>query len=100
MINKRAEFLRLSREHSELDPLVRGPPRGGGAGADPAITQGSRDDKTAILAIRAGTGSDEAALFAGDLYRMYSRFAERHGWKLEVMSLSEGTSGGFKEVIP
>ena len=57
------------------------------------------DGKNAILEIRGGTGGDEAALFAGDLYRMYSRFAERHGWKLEVMSLSEGTSGGFKEVI-
>jgi len=57
------------------------------------------DGKNAILEIRGGTGGDEAALFAGDLYRMYTRFAERHGWKLEVMSLSEGTSGGFKEVI-
>jgi len=57
------------------------------------------DGKNAILEIRGGTGGDEAALFAGDLYRMYARFAERHGWKLEVMSLSEGTSGGFKEVI-
>jgi peptide chain release factor 1 len=57
------------------------------------------DGKNAILEIRGGTGGDEAALFAGDLYRMYTRFAERQGWKLEVMSLSEGTSGGFKEVI-
>ncbi|HEY0483563.1 MAG TPA: peptide chain release factor 1 [Kofleriaceae bacterium] len=57
------------------------------------------DGKNAILEIRGGTGGDEAALFAGDLYRMYTRFAERHGWKLELMSLSEGTSGGFKEVI-
>jgi peptide chain release factor 1 len=57
------------------------------------------DAKNTIIEIRAGTGGDEAALFAGDLYRMYSRYAERQGWKLEVMSLSEGTSGGFKEVI-
>ena len=57
------------------------------------------DGKNAILEIRGGTGGDEAALFAGDLYRMYSRFAERHGWRMEVMSLSEGTSGGYKEVI-
>src|SRR5258708_33544574 len=57
------------------------------------------DGKNAILEIRGGTGGDEAALFAGDLYRMYTRFAERHGWKLEAMSLSEGTAGGFKAVI-
>ncbi|HET9623629.1 MAG TPA: peptide chain release factor 1 [Kofleriaceae bacterium] len=57
------------------------------------------DGKNAILEIRGGTGGDEAALFAGDLYRMYTRFAERQGWKLEPMSLSEGTAGGFKEVI-
>ncbi len=57
------------------------------------------DGKNAILEIRGGTGGDEAALFAGDLYRMYTRYAERQGWKLEVMSLSEGTAGGFKEVI-
>ena len=57
------------------------------------------DGKNAILEIRAGTGGDEAALFAGDLYRMYSRFAERQGWKMEPMSMSEGSSGGMKEVI-
>ncbi len=57
------------------------------------------DGKNAILEIRAGTGGDEAALFAGDLYRMYSRFAERQGWKVEMMSMSEGTAGGMKEVI-
>src|SRR5215831_10457641 len=57
------------------------------------------DGKNAILEIRAGTGGDEAALFAGDLYRMYSRFAERQGWKIEVMSMSEGAAGGMKEVI-
>ena len=57
------------------------------------------DGKNAMVEIRAGTGGDEAALFAGDLYRMYTRFAERQGWKLEVMSMSEGTSGGMKEII-
>src|SRR5512139_2881524 len=55
------------------------------------------DGKNAILEIRGGTGGDEAALFAGDLYRMYTRFAERQGWKLDVMSMSEGASGGMKE---
>ncbi|HEX7703616.1 MAG TPA: peptide chain release factor 1, partial [Kofleriaceae bacterium] len=57
------------------------------------------DGRNAILEIRGGTGGDEAALFAGDLYRMFVRYAERQGWKVEVMSISEGTSGGMKEVI-
>jgi peptide chain release factor 1 len=57
------------------------------------------DAKNVILEIRAGTGGEEAALFAGDLYRMYTRFAERQGWKLDVMSLSEAAQGGLKEVI-
>jgi peptide chain release factor 1 len=58
-----------------------------------------RDEKNVIVEIRAGTGGDEAGLFASDLYRMYTRYAERQNWKPEVMSLSEGTMGGFKEVI-
>ncbi len=57
------------------------------------------DEKSAILEVRAGTGGDEAALFAGDLFRMYSRYAENKGWKVEVMSLSDGTLGGIKEVV-
>jgi peptide chain release factor 1 len=57
------------------------------------------DDKNVIVEIRGGTGGEEAALFAGDLYRMYTRYAERQGWKLEVMSLSEAGQGGLKEVI-
>jgi peptide chain release factor 1 len=57
------------------------------------------DEKNVLLEIRAGTGGDEAALFAGDLFRMYSRFAERQGWKLEVISLSEPGIGGIKEAI-
>lgn len=57
------------------------------------------DDKNIILEIRAGTGGDEAALFAGDLFRMYSRYADSRGWKVEVMSLSEASAGGCKEVI-
>ena len=58
-----------------------------------------QDSKNAILEIRAGAGGDEASIFAGDLFRMYSKFAERKGWKFEINSQSEGTSGGFKEVI-
>jgi peptide chain release factor 1 len=57
------------------------------------------DEKSAILEIRAGTGGDEAALFAGDLFRMYSRYADLKGWKVEVVSVSEGTAGGYKEIF-
>ena len=58
-----------------------------------------QDSKNAIVEIRAGTGGDEAAIFAGDLYRMYLKFAESKRWKTELVDLNEGTSGGFKEVI-
>ncbi len=57
------------------------------------------DDKSAILEVRAGTGGDEAALFAGDLVRMYLRYAEIHRWKVEVMSASEGEVGGYREFV-
>ncbi len=57
------------------------------------------NERDTLVEIRAGTGGDEAALFAADLYRMYSRFAERQGWKTETVSLSEGNVGGLKEVI-
>ena len=57
------------------------------------------ENASAILEVRAGTGGDEAALFAGDLFRMYQRYAALHGWKLEVEDISEGEMGGFKEVI-
>jgi peptide chain release factor 1 len=57
------------------------------------------DDRNAIVEIRAGTGGDEAGIFAADLWRMYTRYIERAGWKIELMSISEGTLGGVKEVI-
>ena len=57
------------------------------------------DERKAIVEIRAGTGGDEAALFAADLYRMYTRYIERRGWKIEVLALSQGTLGGIKEVV-
>jgi peptide chain release factor 1 len=63
------------------------------------IPKDPNDEKNVILEIRAGTGGDEAALFAGDLFRMYSRYAERQGWRIEVMSTSESGTGGVKEVI-
>ncbi len=63
------------------------------------IPRDPHDDRDAIMEIRAGTGGDEAALFAADLYRMYQRYSERHGLRWEPMSLSEGTLGGIKEAI-
>jgi peptide chain release factor 1 len=57
------------------------------------------DGKNAFLEIRAGTGGDEAAIFSGDLYRMYLRFAEKKGWKFEIMSENQGDHGGYKEII-
>ena len=62
------------------------------------IPKDPQDEKNAILEIRAGTGGDEASLFAGDLLRMYVRYCERRGWKTNILSESEGTVGGFKEV--
>lgn len=58
-----------------------------------------QDDKNAIVEIRGGTGGDEAAIFAGDLFRMYVKYCETKGWKVEVSSCNEGTSGGYKEVV-
>lgn len=63
------------------------------------LPKDSADEKNAILEIRAGTGGDEAALFAGDLFRMYERFAAEQGWRVEVVSASEGEVGGYKEII-
>ncbi|MBX4959900.1 peptide chain release factor 1 [Rhizobium lentis] len=63
------------------------------------LPKDAADEKSAILEIRAGTGGSEAALFAGDLFRMYERFAAEKGWKVEVLSASEGEAGGYKEII-
>ncbi len=85
----RAELKRLEesieRVEKELLPLI--------------IPHDPLDERPAIVEIRAGTGGDEAALFAADLFRMYSRYIERRGWRTELMSLSEGTLGGLKEAI-
>ncbi len=58
-----------------------------------------QDGKNAIVEIRAGTGGDEAAIFAGDLFRMYNKYCEKKGWKTEIVDMNEGTSGGFKEIV-
>jgi peptide chain release factor 1 len=63
------------------------------------LPKDAADEGGAILEVRAGTGGDEAALFAGDLFRMYARYAEQKGWSVEILSTSEGTAGGYKEII-
>lgn len=85
----RAELSRLSHAVEESEGRVLAMLRP----ADPL------DEKNAILEVRAGTGGDEAAIWAGDLFRMYSRFAEKKGWQMQVVSYTEGTAGGYKEVV-
>ena len=63
------------------------------------IPKDAMDERNVVLEIRAGTGGDEASLFAGDLFRMYERYAAKQGWKVEVLSASEGSMGGYKEII-
>jgi peptide chain release factor 1 len=63
------------------------------------LPKDAMDERSVVLEIRAGTGGDEASLFAGDLYRMYERYAAKRNWKVEIISISEGTVGGFKEVV-
>ena len=63
------------------------------------IPKDPEDERNCVVEIRGGTGGDEAAIFAGDLYKMYTRYVATKGWKYEVLSLSEGTAGGFKEIV-
>jgi len=63
------------------------------------IPKDPEDSKNVVVEVRAGTGGDEASIFAGDLYRMYTKYAESKGWKIDVVDFNEGTSGGFKEMI-
>ena len=63
------------------------------------LPKDAADDKSAILEVRAGTGGEEAALFAGDLFRMYQRYADKRGWKVNILSASESATGGYKEII-
>lgn len=83
------ELEELEPKQVELEDILK----------DMLIPKDPNDDKNSILEIRAGAGGDEAAIFAGDLFRMYQRYAEKQGWKLNVMDLTAGTSGGYKEII-
>ena len=118
LVEKYREFLAVDRQMKDAQELVRGgdaemaslakeelkelEPRHEALLAEIKILllpKDPNDEKNVLLEIRAGTGGDEAALFAGDLYRMYSRYCERQGWKLDVMSLSDSVGGGVKEAI-
>jgi peptide chain release factor 1 len=85
----REELARLEARSAELQATLR----------TLLVPRDPNDDRNVILEIRAGTGGDEAALFAADLFRMYARYAERRRWKLEVMTASDTEGGGYKEVI-
>jgi peptide chain release factor 1 len=85
----RAEVAELEAETERLSAEVR----------RLLIPRDPLDDRDAVVEVRAGTGGDEAALFAGELFRMYQRYADRRGWKVEVLSASEGGAGGYKEAI-
>ena len=80
------------RVEAELEPMAQ-------AIRVALLPKDAADEGNVILEVRAGTGGDEAALFAGDLFRMYVKYAESKGWKVEVLSASEGTAGGYKEIV-
>ncbi len=84
-----AEFAAAETETEEMAKAIR----------IALLPKDAADEGDAILEVRAGTGGDEAALFAGDLFRMYVKYAELKRWKVEVLSMSEGTAGGYKEIV-
>jgi peptide chain release factor 1 len=117
MVERYREFTRVEAELGEAREMAAGDPDMRALAEDEVRTLETRlaaleaelrdllvpadpnDNRNVVLEIRAGTGGDEAALFASDLFRMYSRYAERRGWKVEVLSVSETGVGGVKEVI-
>lgn len=84
---------------AELKDLVEAQPENERELSILLLPKDAADEKSAILEVRAGTGGDEASLFAGDLFRMYSRYADLRGWKVEIISVSDGDVGGYKEII-
>ncbi|MBJ6107856.1 peptide chain release factor 1 [Hymenobacter sp. 5317J-9] len=85
----KAELDELQPEQERLEEVIK----------DLLLPKDPNDSKDVIMEIRAGAGGDEAAIFAGDLQRMYMRFAEKQGWKMELIDAMEGTAGGYKEII-
>ncbi|MBE0649682.1 MAG: peptide chain release factor 1 [Bacteroidales bacterium] len=94
---KDPEFREMARE--ELDTLQEREESLGEEIRLLLIPKDPQDSKNAVMEIRAGTGGDEASIFAGDLYRMYQKYCETKGWKIDVVDLNEGTAGGFKEIV-
>ena len=119
LMEKRKEYLKLSQRQKEAEEIISD-------GSDPEMTDMAKEEleevksklpaleetirfmlipkdpedaKNVVMELRAGTGGDEASIFAGDLYRMYTKYCESKGWKVSVVDLSEGTAGGFKEII-
>ena len=108
---KERDDLKTLLEDPALDPEMRGMANAELAAAEAEaedmakairvslLPKDAADEGGAILEVRAGTGGDEAALFAGDLFRMYAKYAEQKRWTVEVLSMSEGTAGGYKEIV-
>jgi peptide chain release factor 1 len=94
---KDAEFREMAKE--ELDDLLKQQDELEEEIRLMLIPKDPEDSRNAVVEIRGGTGGDEAALFAGDLYRMYIRYCEKQGWKTELVDCTEGTAGGFKEIV-
>ena len=119
LIEKRTAYLNLTQRQQEAEEIISD-------GSDPEMTDMAKEEleevkaklpeleetirfmlipkdpedaKNIVMELRAGTGGDEASIFAGDLYRMYTKYCESKGWKVSVVDLSEGTAGGFKEII-
>ena len=119
LMENRKEYLNLSQRQKEAEEIISD-------GSDPEMTDMAKEEleevksklpaleetirfmlipkdpedaKNVVMELRAGTGGDEASIFAGDLYRMYTKYCESKGWKVSVVDLSEGTAGGFKEII-
>lgn len=94
---KDEEFREMAK--MELDELVPASEKAEAELKEMLIPKDPNDSHNIILEVRGGTGGDEAAIFAGDLYRMYERYAQMQGWKMTVMDVSEGSAGGYKEVV-
>src|SRR5271166_3107614 len=93
------EYATLSRELNDLEPVVSAIKGFRAKEKEQADLAAMLEDPDLDADMRAGTGGDEAALFAGDLFRMYVKYAESKRWKVELLSMSEGTAGGYKEIV-